>query len=156
MSAIENNGRVLVLGYGNPLRGDDAVGWHAAQRLKEMVDPKRVMTMAVHSLLPELADPISGMDLVIFIDAAENEAPGHVSRISIAPSEGSVSMMHHLTPERLLDLTNRLYGRCPRAFLITVGGEDFGHREALSEIVEEACDRLVEDVREMLGEMSHA
>ena len=50
MNAIETDRPVLVLGYGNPLRGDDAVGWYAAQRLAEVVDPQRVTVLAVHSL----------------------------------------------------------------------------------------------------------
>jgi len=27
----------LIIGYGNPLRGDDGFGWHAALRLREIV-----------------------------------------------------------------------------------------------------------------------
>ena len=35
-------GRVLIIGYGNPLRGDDGFGWHAAERLRETAPGSRM------------------------------------------------------------------------------------------------------------------
>jgi Ni,Fe-hydrogenase maturation factor len=46
---------VLVIGYGNPLRGDDRVGWVVAERLREVAGVTAVTT---HQLLPEHADLI--------------------------------------------------------------------------------------------------
>ena len=44
---------VLVVGYGNALRTDDGVGWHAAERLAD--DPRLAdaTVIAVHQLTPD-------------------------------------------------------------------------------------------------------
>ena len=47
--------RVLIIGYGNPLRADDGVGWQAARRLAELRQDEFVETLALHQLTPELA-----------------------------------------------------------------------------------------------------
>jgi hydrogenase maturation protease len=144
MNAVETEIRVMVIGFGNPLRGDDGVGWVAAQQLAERVDTEHVVTLAVHQLTPELAEPISRVELVIFVDASETSDPGQLSAEWIEPVEPAASAMtHQLTPNRLLGLARQLYGRCPRAELFTIGGADFGHREELSATVSHACDLLV-------------
>ena len=157
MNATETDVRVLVIGYGNPLRGDDGVGWAAAQKLADRVDPDRVGTMGVHQLTPELAETISRVDRVIFIDAAVNKPAGYLSCRAVEPADSDRVMTHQLDPEGLLALSRRLFGRCPKAHLLTVGGADFSHREDLSPAVERACEKLVAHLEEMLkGVFSHA
>jgi hydrogenase maturation protease len=150
MNATVIDVKVLVIGIGNPLRGDDAAGWFAAQWLAERVDADQVTTMAVHLLTPEWAQPLSHTEMVIFIDAAEGQAPGTLTIRQIAPADEPASITHQLTPQRLLALAQRLYGRAPVAFLCTVGGVDFGHKEVLSELVEPACQELVQRIDEMI------
>lgn len=147
MNAVETEIRVMVIGFGNPLRGDDGVGWVAAQQLAERVDAEHVVALAVHQLTPELAEPISGVELVIFVDASEKSDPGKLDAEWIEPVDAAGSATtHHFTPARLLGLARQLYGRSPRAELFTIGGADFGHREELSAKVSHACDLLVEQL----------
>jgi Ni,Fe-hydrogenase maturation factor len=59
---------ILIIGYGNTLRGDDGAG----QRVAEMVSEwglDEVRSLSVHQLTPELAEPISTAKLAIFVDA---------------------------------------------------------------------------------------
>ena len=60
--------RALIIGYGNPLRGDDGLGWRAAEQLAEIIPQSEAEVIACHQLTPELAEPISRARLVIFID----------------------------------------------------------------------------------------
>jgi len=157
MNAIATDARVMVIGYGNPLRGDDGVGWVAAQRLGERVQSEQITSIGVHQLTPELAETISKVDRVIFIDAAVNQPAGYLSYRSVEPVNAGRLMAHHLSPEALLAMSKRLFGRCPQAHLITVGGECFEHRDDLSPAVERACERLVVHLQEMLcGVLCHA
>lgn len=150
MSDAETEVEILVIGIGNPLRGDDAIGWFAAQTLAERVDSDRVTTMALHQLTPEWAKAMSRMKMVIFIDAAEGQAAGTISIKEIYPSDSPPSMTHLLSPQGLLALSARLYHSTPRTYLCTVGGGDFGHKEELSAPVEAACAVLVQRVDEMI------
>ena len=68
--------RVLILGCGNPLRGDDGVGWHAAERLLKRSAELDATIKSCHQLTPELAEPVSKAERVIFIDARIGQTPG--------------------------------------------------------------------------------
>lgn len=146
------NRRILIIGYGNPLRGDDGVGWHAVQRVARLVADGRLpaadwRTMTDHQLLPEHAEPISEADLVIFVDASVDDAPGMWRCREVAPTgdTGGVDS-HALEAGDILALAERLYGRCPPAKLYTIGGADFSLGERLSELVEKAMGEVVEAI----------
>ena len=61
--------RLLVIGYGNELRGDDGVGPRVARAVSDWRLPG-VTALAVHQLAPELAEPLSLSDAAVFVDAA--------------------------------------------------------------------------------------
>jgi hypothetical protein len=56
-----------------------------------------------------------------------------------------------MSPQGLLIMAQRIFGHQPRAMLFAVGGEDFGHKEELSDTVEAACEVLVEQIRETIA-----
>ncbi|MCL4804536.1 MAG: hydrogenase maturation protease, partial [Anaerolineae bacterium] len=66
----------LVIGYGNPLRGDDGVGWRVVEALEESLSASSLI--AVHQLTPELAGTISEVGQVVFVDATAGNSPGEV------------------------------------------------------------------------------
>lgn len=121
----------LVIGFGNPLRGDDGVAWHVVDRL-DALRPCSVATRRVHQLTPELAEPISAFDFVVFVDAAVDTAPGTV-RVERLDRLGTPAPHTHLVdPAGLVNLAELVYGRRPEAVLVTIGGKVFGLTERLS------------------------
>jgi hydrogenase maturation protease len=68
---------LLIIGYGNPLRGDDGLGVEVACCLKEIIRDESVEVLSQHQLMPELADPVSRASLVVFVDARVGDTPGH-------------------------------------------------------------------------------
>ncbi len=54
----EGVGKTVVIGYGNPLRGDDGIGWAVIERLQQMPLAETLTLIASHQLLPELSDLI--------------------------------------------------------------------------------------------------
>jgi len=154
MSTTENDVGVLVIGFGNPLRGDDGAGCYVVQQLAQQGHAKHLTTMEVHQLMPELAAPISNASRVIFVDAAQDLPAGLVSTSSIAPSPAGLTeqptMTHHLDPPELLALARRVFGRCPPAELLAIGACEFDVGERLSPVVQFACDRVVEHLTGVL------
>lgn len=115
----------LIIGYGNPLRGDDAAGLLVAESLREMDIPD-IEVIAVHQLAPELAEPVSRAGLVIFVDACMGPEDGGLSERPVRSEvEGLGAFTHHSTPEGLLAAAQSLYGRAPEAVLISIPGSDF-------------------------------
>lgn len=135
--------RLLIIGYGNPLRGDDAFGWQAATRLLDRIADPEVEVMAVQQLTPELTEPISRAGRVIFIDAAATGDPGVLQERSIVPDPESAHFTHHSTPGALLAGAQSLFGRAPEATLYTVPGEDFSFGEHLTPALQAALDQVV-------------
>ncbi len=137
--------RVLIIGYGNPLRGDDGFGWHAAQRLRETVRDSDVEILTVQQLTPELMDPISRAAKAIFLDAAATGEPGHLSVTPVDPAVmGPASFTHFATPAGLLAGARALYGSETAGVLVSVAGADFSLGAELSEAVLRATEELLD------------
>jgi hydrogenase maturation protease len=137
----------LVIGYGNPLRGDDGIGQHAARMLAECADLKHTKVIDCHQLTPELAEPISRATLVIFIDAARNEPPGIIRWHRLSPLPAPGAFTHNVSPQALLTSAQMLYGHCPAAILYSVGGQYFDYADTLSAPVQAALPRLLRRVK---------
>ena len=108
-------GRVLVIGYGNTLRGDDAFGPIVADRLRTAADSERVLILTCHQLTPELASDIAACEHVIFIDASIASPAGELVCRDLTAGEAAAGpLIHSLGPEQLLSLARLVYGRAPR------------------------------------------
>jgi hydrogenase maturation protease len=129
---------MLIIGYGNPLRGDDGFGYRAAERIPGAI--------AVHQLTPELMEPISRADHVVFLDAATEGDPGEIRRRLLEPAPDDPILTHHSTPEALLAGAHTLYGRAPQAILITVTGENFAMSDRQSPAMSRALEALVSEL----------
>jgi hydrogenase maturation protease len=125
----------LIIGIGNPLRGDDGLGWAVAEELSRDGDTSCDIHM-VHQLTPELAERMARVRLVVMIDASHEGEPGELRIRPLSPSaELSAVGTHYTTPEELAALTTIVYGHCPPIVVITVTGANFSIGEHLSSIV---------------------
>jgi len=147
--------RPLVIGIGNPLRADDAIGFRAAEILTAMplLQPA-LEIVAVHQLTPELAYAVVKAPLVFFIDAivpSADRPPGSVrcEEITEAPPVRE-ALGHHLTPAQLLGFAAALYEATPRAWVVSVAAETFEYRDSLSPAVADAIPAVVQAVRDRL------
>ncbi|MBI5669256.1 MAG: hydrogenase maturation protease [Chloroflexi bacterium] len=144
--------RTLIVGYGNPLRADDGLGWHAAQQLAERIERDDVAIVTCHQLTPELAEAVSQVDLAIFIDAACVGEPGTFRCEEIQPdSRAHVDFTHRFDTPALLACAQVLYGSCPRAVLCSIAAESFDLTEDLSNAVQAALPTLVRQVLALIA-----
>src|SRR5579863_2441204 len=67
--------RTLIIGIGNPLRGDDGLGWRAVESLRQIASLQEVETVTCHQLTPEMAESVSRAERVVFIDAYVGSPP---------------------------------------------------------------------------------
>ncbi len=130
----------LVIGYGNPLRGDDGAGWRVAQILEEKwAGPNGPAHLFCHQLTPEVVLELREVRRVLFVDASATGVPGTFDLHRIEPrADPGASISHHVSPETLLQLTLQLFGAAPEAWMLTVAAADFEPVNQLSPVVEAA------------------
>jgi hydrogenase maturation protease len=142
--------KLLVIGYGNPLRRDDGIGWHIAQELLRSRQLPNVETIARIQLTPELAEPISRANVVLFIDASRECPAGQIRQGRILPQETKPALNHHVTAEALLQLADDVYYAKPEAYVFSVGVESFAYGTEPSPALAAAYPSLVARVREFI------
>lgn len=124
----------LVIGIGNPLRGDDGVGALLAEQAAVFTaaDPGGpVAVRSVQQLTPELVEELAQLEDVLFIDAWLTPDRAEPRLTAIAAAAGALES-HRLEPAQLLVASQALYGRMPRAHLLQVPAHALGHGMELS------------------------
>ena len=139
---------LLVIGYGNTLRGDDGVGPRVAEAVGNLHLPG-VQTLICPLLTPELADPISRAEKVIFVDAAI-DAPKEVQWRKLEPNESSQLMAHAADPRTMLALARDVFGHVPEAWWLTIPALKMEFTEDLTpeaeQGVKDAVSRIIKVV----------
>ena len=114
----------LIIGIGNPSRGDDAIGPCAIERLEALNLPDAEL-LTDFQLQVEHALDIMGRREVVFIDAAASGAepfdfsPGN-------PQADASATSHALSPAAVLEALLRITDApLPAAFVLAVRGYDF-------------------------------
>ncbi|MEB3333606.1 MAG: hydrogenase maturation protease [Cyanobacteriota bacterium] len=147
----------LLIGIGNPLRGDDGVG---ALLVEEVARERGGWSLpdleleVVHQLTPELALAVAGADRVLFVDACIHPASAEPWIASLPPGGGQEQDVspgsHGLAPITLVALARALYGWCGAAALLRVPARAFPHGSGLSAPLERALPAARELVRQWL------
>ncbi len=139
-------GRVVVIGVGNPLRGDDAAGLLAVAR----IPPSPGVELIAHAGEGvDLLELWAGADAVVIADSAASGAePGTIVSFDASdrplPSALARSAGHATGVAEAIELARSL-GRLPaRVVVLGVEGADFTLGAALSEPVRVAIDALAE------------
>jgi hydrogenase maturation protease len=159
---------VLVLGVGNPLRGDDGVGPRVIQELEDRRLPEEVETLDAGTGGLDLLHLIEGRSRVIIVDAADvDRVTGPTAREQIAPGEfirftpDQVHLVdaadrlsfHHAGLAEVLALARALDRPLPPIVVFGVQPGDVGWGQGLSPAVEAGLPALIRAVlQEISGE----
>jgi len=148
--------RTLVLGIGNPILGDDGVGFHIAQELAREIKDENidVKDTSVDGL--NLLELIVGYDNVIIIDAimTEDGEVGEIYRLKpedIGEPAQSIISAHHLNLLTTIKLGGRLFPKkMPGEVIVFAVGiqEVTEFTEEMTEEVRGAIPRVVNLVLE--------
>lgn len=126
MSAVQP---ILILTWGNPSRGDDALGPLVHDRLLEdnLADVEAITDF---QLQIEHSTDIANRTLVIFVDASISAGePYELSRIF--PEQDDSFTSHAMSPQALLSVSARVNDtELPESQLLAIRGYDFelGHK----------------------------
>jgi hydrogenase maturation protease len=119
---------LAVLGWGNPGRGDDALGPRLLDRVEAWAEARpdpRLEAFADFQLQIEHVEDLRDRALVLFLDASV-AAPVPFAFREVHPSPDASFTSHALSPEALLHAYARATGEAPPpAFVLEVRGEHF-------------------------------
>ena len=123
--------KILIIGYGNPGRGDDGLGPALAAEIEALGLPGVTVDID-YQLTVDHAALIAAQDVVVFADAMIGlDRPCRFARVvTEAPAAlGS----HDVLPEAALALAGLLFGHAPPGWMLAIAGRDFGEvKEGLS------------------------
>jgi hydrogenase maturation protease len=123
---------ILIIGIGNPSRGDDALGPLCIERLASMNLPD-VELLTDFQLQVEFALDLAGRGEVVFIDATAAGAEPYEFR-AVGRSEGRSHTSHALSPEAVLAACRRVSIAPPaQAHVLAIRGHAFELGDGLSE-----------------------
>jgi len=150
--------KILLLGYGNPDRGDDGVAWHVlktlfSERGKNSIDlfdlevnplTENIDAWFNFQLLPEIADLIVRYDQAVFIDAHTGDIKNDLNFGKIKPAYQNAPFTHHMTPASLLAVAESIHGVFPESWLLSVRGYSFEFDHQLTAKTLTLCEKAVE------------
>jgi hydrogenase maturation protease len=134
--------KILVYGYGNPGRQDDALANEMIEKISDWIDKKGIQNVSFDSnyqLNVEDAEVISHYDLVIFVDASIEEINDFILT-KVYSSDAKIEFsMHAVSCSYVLDLCNSMYNAKPETYLLHIKGYEW---EFLEEMTEDAKANL--------------
>jgi hydrogenase maturation protease len=156
--------RVLVVGVGNPDRGDDGIGPLVVRQLLGRV-PANVALLERSGDALALIDDWEGRDAVILVDAAApGGSPGSIHRIDLLrdalPPELSLSSTHGFGVAEAVGLADALDLLPGQVIAYAIEGANFDHGAPISPrvaaVTGEVADRVVAELQVLAGKANHA
>ena len=131
--------KILCFGYGNPGRGDDALGPRFIEEIEKgrtyQKSTAHLECLTDFQLQIEHTEDLLNRDLVLFVDAhLTASAPFVFQRIQGDPIPHFST--HALSPQSLIALHEAIHGKAPPSFLLGIRGESFDLGAPLSRIAE--------------------
>lgn len=126
----------LIFGWGNPSRGDDALGPSFIEAMEALVERHPewgpVDCLTDFQLQVEHALDLQGRRRVLFVDASLAAAPPYTVE-TVAPARDDSFTSHAMSPQALLQVYCELEDEAlPEARLLAIRGEDFELGQPLS------------------------
>lgn len=127
--------KILIYGYGNPGRQDDALGNELIEKLEKWTAENHIQNVDLDSnyqLNIEDAEAISGYDFVIFVDASE-EPINDLKFTRVNSSDAKIEFsMHAVSTSYVLDLCEKMYNKTPKTYLLHIKGYEWEFQEPMT------------------------
>lgn len=138
--------KILIIGYGNSLAGDDALGFYTISELHGTEMPQGTSVKYIHQLMPEHSSEFTEYDTLIFIDAEGAKVPGELKYRKVFKEnlKNTAATAHEFTLDTILLMGYWLYGKMPEIHLITVTGCNFRTGENISTAVKRKIPEVID------------
>ena len=134
--------KILIVGIGNCGRADDGLGWAFVDQIKQTL-PEHFDCVYKYQLQVEDAELISHYQAVYFVDAHIKEWKEGFLFDKCYPRENHSFSTHELEPETVLYISETLYNKLPKAFILGISGQSFELKIGLTNTAEKNLNRAV-------------
>jgi hydrogenase maturation protease len=143
----ENNKKILVLGVGNMLLGDEGIGIHLIQEMKKERLPQNVELVDGGTAGIDLLYWLEEADYIIIVDCVETgEEPGTIFRIPsdelLLDSTGQIISLHDINLSKVLSLAKRMK-TLPPTIIFGIQPEVIAFQTELSPTLKNILPRLM-------------
>lgn len=154
--------KTLVVGLGNPILGDDGVGWKVAEEVcKNLPDDLRVDVECLSLGGISLMEHLIGYDRVVIVDAFETDTmPGSISVLKLGQlpnySAYHITSVHDTSLQKAMELGREMGAHLPEDVMIVGIATERIHEfsEDLSRPVARMVPCVVKIVLDLLREVS--
>jgi len=142
------DGRRLILGIGNPERGDDAVGYEIVRLLRGRL-PAGFEALQCPGEATAIVQELEGADVAVLVDATVSGAPpGTVHRFDVTgqvlPSRLAEVSSHGFGLAQAIELARALGSLPRRCIVYAIEGAQFEPSAVLSAEVARAAGKVIE------------
>jgi hydrogenase maturation protease len=144
------NAPILIFGWGNPSRGDDALGPLFVERI-EALGLSHVECLTDFQLQVEHALDLEGRELILFVDASVDcVAPYAINRIE--PARDASFSTHAISPAAVMQVFVDLHDDPPPpCYQLAIRGESFELGEELSSAAQLHLETALRRVEKLLS-----
>ena len=155
----------IIIGYGNPDRGDDGVAYYIIQNflskkndyLDQEIFSQEIIPLNSSTdiwfnlqLVPEIAEFMGSYHHAIFIDAHTSEIAEEIQVEKLSADFQYSPFTHHITPQTCLALTKQMHGVVPISYLVSILGNNFGFDNTLSSSTKLLADKAILKINQLL------
>jgi hydrogenase maturation protease len=140
--------KVLFVGVGNTLRGDDGVGAYICSKI-EKLNFENTAIEKVHQLQTEILETFLQYDKILIVDASISASDVQIEKVPETIA-GPISSSHHTNVAALYVLAKRLYQKQLDLYTCAVPVQSFEMGERLSEFAKRNADEAVEKIRKWM------
>ena len=146
-----NGDRRVIVGIGNPSRGDDGVGRKLVKLIKGKLDAEAI---ELDGEVSELIEILASSEIALIIDAVQHESRvGTLSCFDVhsgkLPAEQFRGSTHALGLEDALELARSLGSLPRRCMVLGISASNFNHGEGLSSELNQQLPELENEVIEV-------
>ncbi|UII75379.1 hydrogenase maturation protease [Flagellimonas sp. HMM57] len=154
--------KTAIMGFGNPVRSDDAIGIYVIEQLREKLpETERINIFDMGTAAFEVLFGLKGHSKIILVDAVlnSNEPVGTVFKVPAeevmkAPQDDPLVFLHGMKWDQALSYTKKIlrdeYPEDIQVYLVAI--ENTKLEVDLSDVVRKAGDKVVQHILEDLNQ----
>ncbi len=145
---------VLVFGYGNLSRGDDALGPLLLETIEDNVNLEQIEILTDFQLQVEHALDLENRQLVLFVDASVS-CENAFGFYELKPARDISYTTHAMSPSAVLEVYQEIKGQTPPpCFLLSIKGSSFELGEGVSVNAEQNLEQAGLFVGQLLQDLN--